>query len=231
MTSYDSQSAITTIANEQIHPRFLFPSYGFKKHCPPAETGTKFNGNNIQYKHDPPSSSFGPRSALQNTSLGGEGFTFFDSASTVQALSGVSDSGRALSLLSSPSQNSSCQSSIPMGLPLIIPGSQVSDQKLFEVDPQGPTTLFSHKFHSNSLDGSNLDPIPVSDGSDAVNFGFDPMIQGSEFTNTKEDWISREGGSAIDLHQLSSQLQEVEHQRQSLQVKQENYSFCSLRIT
>ncbi|KAM7471219.1 hypothetical protein LguiA_009402 [Lonicera macranthoides] len=231
MTEYNSQSAINTIANEQIHPRSFFPSYGFEKHCPPAETGNKFNENNNQYKHDPPSSSLGPHSALQNTSLGGEGFTFFDSASTVQALSGVSDSGRALSLLSSPSQNSSCQSSIPMGLPLIIPGNQVSDQKLFEVDQQGPTTLFSHKFHSNSLQGSNLDPMPVSDGSDAVNFGFDLMIQGSEFTNTKEDRISCEGGSTIDLLQLSSQLQEVEHQRQTLLVKQENYSFRGLRIT
>jgi hypothetical protein len=58
----------------------------------------------------------------------------------------------------------------------------------------------------------------------------DGIFQGSDFVNVK-DRLSCEDGTTIDLLQLSTQLQCVEHQRRALQVKQENDSSFSLRIT
>ncbi|XWS47913.1 hypothetical protein CRYUN_Cryun13aG0026900 [Craigia yunnanensis] len=151
------------------------------------------------------------------------------------------DSGYALSLLSSQSQNSSSHSSgIPMARSLVIPGrhnhynmSQVSE-KLIGVSWLASTAGLSNKFSSsgmNSTEGSHLGALLISDGSEAANFNTtDGIYQGSEFMNTK-DCLSCEDGPTIDLLQLSSQLQRVEHQRQSMQVKQENEAFSCLRIT
>lgn len=230
---YSSQSAIT-VANGELHPKSPFSAYGFEKHCPPlykigvhAVSGNKFNGNSSRY-------------LFQNTSQGGEDFTGFNSSLTVQALSGLSDSGRALSLLSSQSQTSSSHNSgILMAYPLIIPGNhehysvtQVSE-KLLGMIPQASKNTLSNKFNSSGLNSveSHFNPILNTSGSDAVDFGIDGMFHGSEYMNAK-DRLSCEDGPTIDLLQLSSQLQRVEHQRQSsLQVKPGNDSFCSLRIT
>ncbi|KAI4341474.1 hypothetical protein MLD38_026193 [Melastoma candidum] len=57
------------------------------------------------------------------SSIGAEDFSIFGAASTIQALSGISESGCALSLLSSQSQSSSSHSfGIPMAQPLLPTG-------------------------------------------------------------------------------------------------------------
>lgn len=217
----------------------LFPSFHGNEDN--AATGGILSVNNARYPHGFGGPNSVSRPLFQDTSLGSEDINVFDAASTIQGLSGISDSGCALSLLSSQSQNSSSHSSgIPMSRSLVIPGShthynmsQVSG-KLIGVSSQTSTTGVSNKFSSsgmNSTEGSHLGPLLISDGSEAANFDISGGIyQDSEFMNTK-DRLSCEDGPTIDLLQLSSQLQRVEHQRQSMQVKQENEAFCCLRIT
>jgi hypothetical protein len=149
------------------------------------------------------------------------GDTYFHTSSTVRGLSGTSDTC-ALSLLSSQSQNSSSQSSaIPLHRSLVIPNSHYS---ISGVSDRFPSEL-------NPTDGSHLSPILISDNNEIVHFEMpDGIFQGSDFVNVK-DRLSCEDGTTIDLLQLSTQLQRVEHQRRALQVKQENDSSFSLRIT
>ncbi|KAK7411314.1 hypothetical protein VNO78_02747 [Psophocarpus tetragonolobus] len=234
------------ITNGHPESRSLFRSYS-EKQLPflhengnTSATGNIFSENNNQY-HQP---SLGGQNSMsqslfQDTSLGSEDFNVFDTESAVQGLSGISDSGCALSLLSSQSQNSSSQSSgIPMARRMVIPSShshysmsQVSE-KLMGISSQASSGV-SDRFPSefNPADGSHLSPILISDNNEIVNFEMaDGIFRGSDFVNVR-DRLSCQGDLTIDLLQLSSQLQRVEHQRQSLQVKQENDSSCSLRIT
>ncbi|KAK3225517.1 hypothetical protein Dsin_005379 [Dipteronia sinensis] len=153
----------------------------------------------------------------------------------MQGLSGISDSGCALSLLSSKSQNSSSQfSGIPVTRPFVLTGHnthysmcQVSE-KLTGVCSQSSTSGVSKRFLSSgvtSVEGSNLGPILISESYNSGNFDISNGIyQGSDFMSSK-DRFSCENGATIDLLQLSSQLQRVEHQRQSTEVKQENDAF------
>ncbi|RVW35494.1 hypothetical protein CK203_073773 [Vitis vinifera] len=243
-TDYSPQSTIP-ITNGHPHPKSLFPTFEFEKQYSSfqdngANTGSIFSEHNSRYPHDLADANSGPHSFFQDTSLGNEDLSVFDAGSTVQALSGISDSGRALSLLSSQSQNSSSHSSgIPMIHPLIMPGchahyniAQVSE-KFLGVSPQVSMSRVPNKFLSsgmNSAEGNHLGPILISDCSEPVNFEVtDGIFQGSDFVNTK-DCLPCETGPTIDLLQLSSQLHRVEHQRQSIHVKQENDTFC-LRIT
>uniref|UniRef100_A0A5B6Z413 Putative squamosa promoter-binding-like protein 6 isoform X3 n=1 Tax=Davidia involucrata TaxID=16924 RepID=A0A5B6Z413_DAVIN len=236
---YSPQSAIP-IRNGHLQPKSIF-HYGFEKQSPHfqenevnAARGSDFNENCNRYPHDLTGSNSVARCFFQNTPIGSEDFTLFDSSSTVQGLPEISDSGRALSLLSSQSQNSSSHSSgIPMVQPLISHAhysvGQVSE-KLLGVRSQASTSGVSNKFHS-SAEENHLGSILISDDSDAVNFGIaDGIFQGSDYMNVR-DRLSGEDVATIDLLQLSSQLQRVEHQRQSMQVKQENDAFCGLRIT
>ncbi|CAJ2648579.1 unnamed protein product [Trifolium pratense] len=220
----------SSIPNTNAHPhsQTLFPSYSNKQfpflheNGAASATGSMFCENNTQYPPILGGSSSGSQSLFQDTSLGSEDFHVFETESTVQGLSGVSDGGCALSLLSSQSQNSSSQSSvIPMPRPLVIPSSHYS---MSGVSDRFPSEL-------NPTDGSHLSPILISDNDEIVHFEMaDGIFQGSDFGNVK-DRLSCEDGTTIDLLQLSSQLQRVEHQRRALQVKQENDSSCSLRIT
>ncbi|TKY73282.1 Squamosa promoter-binding protein 6 [Spatholobus suberectus] len=225
------------IANGHPQSRSLFPSYS-KKQLPflhengtTSATGNIFSENNNQY-HSPSlgGQNSGSQSLFQNTSLGSEDFNIFNTESAVQGLSGISDSGCALSLLSSQSQNSSSQSSgIPMARPMVIPSShthysmsQVSE-KLIGISSQASSGV-SDRFPSafNPADGSHLSPILISDNNEIVNFEMaDGIFQGSDFVNLK-DRLSCEDGLTIDLLQLSSQLQRVEHQRQALQISMGN---------
>ena len=246
-TDYSPLSAIP-IANGHFHLKAPYPPSGIEKLFPSfhdngANTATDdiLGENNALYPHDFGGPNSGSRPLFQDTSLGSEDIDIFDAASTIQGLSGISDSGCAPSLLSSQSQNSSSHSSgIPMAHSLVIPSrhthynmSQVSE-KLIGVRSQALTTGVSNKFSSsgmNSTEGSHLGSLLISDGSEATNFNItDGIYPGSEFMNTK-DRLSCEEGPTIDLLQLSSQLQRVEHQRQSMQVKQENEAFCCHRIT
>ncbi|GAV66176.1 SBP domain-containing protein [Cephalotus follicularis] len=245
-TDYGFLSAFP-IPNEPLHSKSIFPSQDFEKLLPPfhnngSNTSTNiFNENSFIY-HDLGGLGSGPRSLFQDTSAGSEDFTLFDTASTIQGLStSISESGCALSLLSSQSQNSSSHSSgIHMSRPLVMPGThttyspgQLSD-RLIGVSSPASKTAAPIKFSSSgisSIEGSHLDPIPISDGNEAVNSDIRSRIyHGSDYVNAK-DRPSCQDATTIDLLQLSSQLQRVDRQRQSMQVKQENDAFCCLRIT
>ncbi|XP_057952206.1 squamosa promoter-binding-like protein 6 isoform X2 [Malania oleifera] len=244
---YSPHSAIPS-TNRHLHAKPLFPSYNFEKHYLPFHnnginpvTGSIFSESSNHYPHTLAGPNSVSRSMFQNTSLGSEDFTVFDTASSFQALSGIPDSSCALSLLSSQSQNSSNHSSgIPMADPMITTGShthynvsQVSE-RLLGISPQASTSGVSNKFPSygmSSAEGNHLGSILISDGSDDADFEVaDGIFQGSDLMNAK-DRLSCQDGPTIDLLQLSSQLQRVENQRQSMQVKQENDAFCCLRIT
>ncbi|XP_061364949.1 squamosa promoter-binding-like protein 6 [Gastrolobium bilobum] len=237
---------LSSMPTTNVHPqsRSLFPSYNEKQfpflheNGATSTTGSIFCENNSQYPPALGAQNSGSRSLFQDTSLVSEDFNVFDTASTVHGLSGISDSC-ALSLLSSQSQNSSSQSSgIPLAHhPLVIPNnhnhhysmSQVSEK--IGIRSQTSSSRVSDRFPSefNPADGSHLSPVLISDNNGIVNFEMaGGVFQGSDFVNVED---SCEDGATIDLLQLSSQLQRVEHQRQSLQVKQENDSSCTLRIT
>ncbi|KAK7347365.1 hypothetical protein VNO80_21895 [Phaseolus coccineus] len=233
------------VSNGHPQSRSLFPSYNGKQfpflqeNCATSTTGSIFCESNSHYPPTLRAQDSGLRPLFQDT-LGNEDFNVFDTASTVQGLSEISDSCCALSLLSSQSQNSSSQSSgIPLVHSLVIPSShghhysmsQVSEK--IGISSQTSSSRVSDSFPSelNHADGSHLSPVLISDHNDIVNFDMaDGIFHGSEFMNVK-DRLSCEDGATIDLLQLSSQLQRVEHERQSLQVKQENDSSCTLRIT
>ncbi|CAI8589593.1 unnamed protein product [Vicia faba] len=226
------------MTNAHPHSRTLFPSYSDKQfpflheNAPTSATGSIFCEDNSQYPPILEGSNSRSQSLFHDTSLGSEDFNVFET-------SGVSDGGCALSLLSSQSQNSSSQSSgIPVPRHLVIPSShnhynmsQVSD-KMIGMSSQASSGV-SDRFPSelNPTDGNHLSPILISDNNEIVHFEMaDRIFQGSDFVNVKGH-LSSEDGTTIDLLQLSSQLQRVEHQRRALQVKQENGSSCSLRIT
>ncbi|CAK9133821.1 unnamed protein product [Ilex paraguariensis] len=235
-----SPSAIP-VTNEHMQSMSLFHSSAFDKQCLPfhdngitTTTGSKFSENSDG------GSNLISRSLVQNGSIGSEGFSFFNSAATVHGQSEISDSGRALSLLSFQTHNSSSHSSgIPMVHSLIIPGGHAHyrqtavSEKFLGVSVQTSGMGETSKIHSSgisSVEESQLDPILISDGTNAVNFGMDEIFQRSEYINGK-DHLSCNDEPTIDLLQLSSQLQRVEHQKQLMQMKHKNDAFSSLRIT
>nr|WMI30905.1 squamosa promter-binding-like protein 4 [Diospyros sp. 'deyangshi'] len=209
--NYCPQSAVP-ITNGNVHPKLLFP-HSFEKHCPP------FHGNGLD-------------------SASEKDYIHFDLASTVQGPSGMSASSHALSLLSSQSLNSSNHSSgIPVAQPMIVSGTHgnynvsIISEKPLKVTPQGSTSGLPHKFNStgmNSVEDHHFGPTLIPNDSYAFNFT-DGIFQGSEYMNSK-DQLSYDEVHTIDLLQLSSQLQRVEHQRQSIQVKQEKDNLCGLKI-
>ncbi|XP_057464853.1 squamosa promoter-binding-like protein 16 [Actinidia eriantha] len=225
---YRSQLAIP-IAHGDPHPKSLF-HHGFGKHCPPFHangvnlaTGRDFNVTS-EYPHDMDARDSLSRSLVQT--IGSEDFNLFDSASIVQGQSGMSTPGCALSLLSSQSQNSSSHSSgIPMAQPLYVSGSHPRDS-VSQVSGKLLGASQSHKFNSsriNYVEENQFGSILISDDGEAVNFT-DGIFQGSQYMDAR-DSLSSEDGHTIDLLQLSSQLQRVEHQRQSMQAKQKNDSY------
>ncbi|XP_062116765.1 squamosa promoter-binding-like protein 16 [Humulus lupulus] len=230
--------------NGHLRSKLLFPHDAGKQfpsfHASGANavTANVFTKNNsIQYSHymgGPDSSS---RPFFHNTILGCGDFNTFNTATTIQGFSGTSDSGCALSLLSSqPHSSSSHLSGSSMVRPLVKPEShacynvgQVS-KKLVGAS----SSCVSNKLPSlgmNSVSGSYPNPIMMSNGGDNVNFEItDGMFQGSDFLNSK-DRISCEDSPTINLLQLSSQLRRVDDQRQSMQMKPEDDAFWGLRIT
>ncbi|CAI9111706.1 OLC1v1011996C1 [Oldenlandia corymbosa var. corymbosa] len=149
-----------------------------------------------------------------NTKGSDDAYTGLDSASSdVKGLTATTSGYTcALSLLSSQSQN------VPMGVPLISTPSSNShysitqvSEKLLRISPQTSTT--------------QMEPVLISDSSDCIN-------SGSEFmNNAKNHQLSCEDGSTIDLLQLSSQLQRVEHQKRSIHTKEDNGAFFGFRST
>lgn len=225
------------ISNGHHQSRSLFSSFNERQFPFLHENGTTSSTGSILFENNqypPPPAISGPQSLFQDTSLRSEDFNVYDTTSTtIQGLSGVSDSGCALSLLSSQSQNSSSHSSgIPMAArPLVIPSSSHSNYSQSQLTEKivgmsshasstnaGVSDRFRSEMNPASNGGSHLNPVLISDNSNILNFDMaDGMFQGPGFVNMKD-------GPTIDLLQLSSQLQRVEHQRQSSQAKQENDS-------
>lgn len=240
---------LSTVPVTSEHPRskLLFPPDIRKQFSSFHETGansstaTIFSENSSQYPHELGGTDSGSRPFFQNSILGCEDFNSFNTASTIQGFSGTSESDSALSLLSSQSQNPSSHfSGIPTTRPMVKPSShpcysisQVS-LKLVGASSRASTSGVPTKLPflgMNPVDANHLNPIMISNVGDNVNFEItDGIFHGSDFLNSK-DRISCEHGPTIDLLQLSSQLQRVEDQRQTLQIKQKNDAFCSLRIT
>ncbi|KAF8037457.1 hypothetical protein BT93_B0375 [Corymbia citriodora subsp. variegata] len=197
-----------------VHPRSPFPSYGFGKQLSPYLDN-----------RDP---------------LGSEDYGIFDTESTVQGLPGVSESGCALSLLSSHSQNSSSQTSgIPMEQSLIMHGGQSRygmgpvSENLMGVSLLTLENGASSKFSSSGIHSAeaNQGSILICDNENsnyAISGGF---VHGSGLLDSKDHLPCGDDGPTINLLQLSSQLQRVEHQRQSMHVKQENNAFSCLQTT
>jgi hypothetical protein len=212
------------VTNEHPQQRSSFASYNGKQfpflyeNVATSTTGSMFGENNSHYAH-----------VVGDTYLGSGEFKVFHTPSTVRGLSGTSDTC-ALSLLSSQSKNTSSQSlGIPFDHPLVIPSSH---DNLYSIRSQTIPSSRVSRFPSelNPPDGNHLSPILISDNNDIVNFEIaDEIFQDSDFVNAK-DRLSCEDDATIDLLQLSTQLQRVEHHRQSFQVKNESDS-CTLRIT
>ncbi|XP_043806729.1 squamosa promoter-binding-like protein 6 isoform X4 [Manihot esculenta] len=204
-------------------------------------TRSIFGESTNRYPHELGGSNSDSRSLIQDISLGNEHLTAFDTVATIQGLSGITSSSCALSLLSSQSHNYSSHSAeISMACPVVVTGNnthysvtQISE-KLTGVSSQASTSGVPNKFSSSgasSAEGSHLGSILMSDGSDAINFDIsDGIYQGSNFMNAKHH-LPCEDGTTINLLELSSQLQRVESQKQSMQAKQENDAFCWPHIT
>ncbi|VVA27661.1 PREDICTED: squamosa [Prunus dulcis] len=237
------------VTNGHLPLKPAFPSYDIGKRYPPFHdngtnslTGNIIIENGSQYSHDMRGLNSGSHSMFhETTTLGSEDFNVFNTASAVHGLSGISDSGCALSLLSSQSQKSSSHlSGIPMASPLVMPDRHTNyrlvqgSENLIGGCSHASSSGVSNKFPSSGMNsgaGTHLGPILLCNGSDTDDFGIsDGIFQGSDFVNAK-DRLSCEDGTTIDLLQLSSQLQRVEDQRQSMQVKLESDAFCCLRIT
>lgn len=230
-TGFSPPSAIP-ITNAYLHSKPLFPSNNSEKMFPTfhedgasTASGSIFNESTDRYPDVMGGRTSSSHSFLQDTSLGNDEFAAFDAASTIQELSGITASGCARSLLSSQSQNSSSHSSgIPMAQQLLVScrNTCYSMDQIIGVSSQvSSSTGVPNKFPSwvtSSVKGSHLGPIPIPENSHVVNFD---ITDGVYHGFNAKDHLGSEDDTTIDLLQLSSQLQRVEHQKQSMQEKQE----------
>jgi hypothetical protein len=165
-------------------------------------------------------------------SSGSEDYSF--TASTVQELPGASISSCALSLLSAQSQDLSSHSTgRPMSSPQIMQGRSAhhvlgqTDKpvRVSSVEQYGSNGLYSYGM--NSMEVDRIGSIMPSDASHAGDFQVhnEEIFQESDILNANY-FPSTEDGPTVDWLQLSSHLQRVERQRNSIQVKQENGDSC-----
>ncbi|KAJ8536334.1 hypothetical protein K7X08_034735 [Anisodus acutangulus] len=225
--------------NGQLQPKSVFTSYHSKKGCQPeglpAVTTSRINESTNSSLHDMRGLDFVSPSLFHTTSTGSEVLHVLDTSSTIQGLSGISNSRNALSLLSSQSQGSSNHSNVfPAARPLIPPSNNSyynvtqASKKVLGLDPQASAGRMSNTFNSSGVNSScGLDQMLFPSNTCGIN----GIIQGSDLVNPNKNQLSCEDGPTIDLLQLSSQLQHVEHQRFSMQVKQDSNAFPGLRIT
>lgn len=230
-TGFSPPSAIP-ITNAYLHSKPLFPSNNSEKMFPTfhedgasTASGSIFNESTHRYPDVMGCRTSSSHSFLQDTSLGNDEFAAFDAASTIQELSGITASGCARSLLSSQSQNSSSHSSgIPMAQQLLVScrNTCYSMDQIIGVSSQvSSSTGVPNKFPSwvtSSVKGSHLGPMPIPENSHVVNFD---ITDGVYHGFNAKDHLGSEDDTTIDLLQLSSQLQRVEHQKQSMEEKQE----------
>ncbi|KAF7124126.1 hypothetical protein RHSIM_Rhsim12G0073700 [Rhododendron simsii] len=148
------------------------------------------------------------------------GYTF-ETASTVQELSGLSNSGSALSLLSK--NLSSHLTEIP----------SVMDQNAGNYDGLSiEKSLPPNGFCSSVMDSMEIGQVgsPVffnGSSRSAVDFRVQATGNFQRSNNAKGNgYISPEHERTVDLVQLSSHLQRVEQQRNSMQLQPEHDVFC-----
>lgn len=201
----------------------MFPA--FHEDGASTASGSIFSESTDRYPDFMGGRASSSHSFLQDTSLGNDEFAAFDAASTIQELSGITASGCARSLLSSQSQNSSSHSSgIPMDQQMLVAcrNTCYSMDQIIGVSSQvSSSTGVPNKFPSwatSSVKGSHLSPVPIPENSHVVNFD---ITDGVYHGFNAKDHLGSEDDTTIDLLQLSSQLQRVEHQKQSMQEKQE----------
>ena len=158
-----------------------------------------------------------------------EAFNAPNAASTVKELSGISRSDCALSLLSAQSQNlSSHMTGIQMTRSLI---NQAGHAHHSSGKSAAVSSLDKAKgFYSCGMNPMGVDQagsIVVSDAGHTVNFEVqaDGYFQDSGLLSARY-CLSPENGTTVNLLQLSTHLQRMERQRNSLQVKQENDDLC-----
>ncbi|KAE8673249.1 putative Protein CRABS CLAW [Hibiscus syriacus] len=141
-----------------------------------------------------------------------EAFDAPSAASTVKEFSGVSRSDCALSLLSAQSQDSSSHAT---GIQMTMPDQ--AGHALRSSEKSAGSTFYSCGM--NPMGISHAGSIAVSHAVQTANFDVD--VQNSDLLSTRY-CLSPENGTTVDLLQLSTHLQRVEQQRNSMQVKLEN---------
>ncbi|KAB5544592.1 hypothetical protein DKX38_012704 [Salix brachista] len=162
----------------------------------------------------------------------------FSNTGTFHELAGALPSSCALSLLSAESQDLSHSAANISARPLV---SQVSRARqsldivnkssgVGSLDKYLPNGLYLSG--TNFTEVNNMGPFVVSGSDHASDFQVetDGFLHQSDILNAKY-CVSHETGSTVDLLQLSSHLQRVEQQRNSIQVKHENEDFCSFGST
>ena len=130
-------------------------------------------------------------------------------SSTVQELSGISNSSSALSLLSAQWQSlSSHSASIPMSVPR-------GTHRAHHYSDHSSANVF---YSSGTVDLLGTHTVPNA------SVGVDLEVHtGGDVSQSLE---CVKAGATVDLHQLSSQLQRVEQMKNSMLVKPENDIFC-----
>ncbi|KAE8710163.1 putative Protein CRABS CLAW [Hibiscus syriacus] len=143
-------------------------------------------------------------------SLATEAFDAPSAASMAKEFSGVSRSDCALSLLSAQSQDLS---------------SHATGMQKNMTDQVGHVHSCSEKSSANIFYTCETNPMVISHAGSISRAGqtanFDVQVQNSDLLHNSY-CLSPENGTTVDLLQLSTHLQRVEQQRNSMQVKQEN---------
>ncbi|XVF43261.1 hypothetical protein PTKIN_Ptkin02bG0026000 [Pterospermum kingtungense] len=158
-----------------------------------------------------------------------EAFNSHDAASTAKELSEVSHSDCALSLLSAQSQDlSSHGRGIQMTRPLINQAGHIHHSS-------GKYAALCSLEQANGFYSCGMNPMGLGQaGYAGQTVNFEAQADGySQDSGLLSDryCLSPENGTTVDLLQLSTHLQRVERQRNSVQVKQENEDLCCFLTT
>ncbi|KAM1065326.1 hypothetical protein TB1_020196 [Malus domestica] len=166
------------------------------------------------------------------TPLSGNEYSVFDTASNAQKAFGASNSSCALSLLSAQSHNLSSHSAgVQVPNPLINQRAhhcfgQLNEKTSRVNSMENCGRNRSYPFSKKSMGANHMESVNISDSSHAADFQLhtDRAYHVSDCLSAKY-CVSPERGTTFNLLQLSSHLQRVEHERNFLQVKQENGKF------
>jgi hypothetical protein len=168
-----------------------------------------------------------------------EDLTISNTATTINELAGVSHSSCALSLLSAAeSQDLSHSAGNIMVRPLVSQAGGacqtlgIANKSLGGGSSEKYVPIGINSFGMNFIEVDNMGPFGVSGSGHAADLKVetDGFLHHSDFLNAKH-CVSPANESTVDWLQLSSHLQRVEQQRNSMKVKHENEDFCSFGAT